>query len=237
MAELYGKKEGCSRRLRRLDAPLRPRAREPRRERRRRRRPPRDHRCRACLPVPRASRASRSPSSATAPRTRARSTSRSTSPSCGRCRRSSCSRTTAGRSRRRPRSTRRSEDFSQRAVAFGMHSIEVDGQDVEEVYAATREAREYARLRPGPRLPERAHLSARRPLHRRPAGLPRRRRSSRSFARRRTRSSSCARSSSSPTRSSRRSTPRPSAIVEASVEFAKAGTDPKPEDALKYVYA
>ena len=26
-------------------------------------------------------------------------------------------------------------------------------------------------------------------------------------------------------------------IVEASVEFAKAGTDPKPEDALKYVYA
>jgi pyruvate dehydrogenase E1 component alpha subunit len=26
------------------------------------------------------------------------------------------------------------------------------------------------------------------------------------------------------------------AEVEASVEFAKAGTDPKPEDALKYVY-
>ena len=27
------------------------------------------------------------------------------------------------------------------------------------------------------------------------------------------------------------------AEVEASVEFAKAGTDPDPEDALKYVYA
>jgi pyruvate dehydrogenase E1 component alpha subunit len=27
------------------------------------------------------------------------------------------------------------------------------------------------------------------------------------------------------------------AIVESSVEFAKAGTDPKPEDALKFVYA
>ena len=27
------------------------------------------------------------------------------------------------------------------------------------------------------------------------------------------------------------------AIVEESVEFAKAGTDPNPEDALKYVYA
>ena len=26
-------------------------------------------------------------------------------------------------------------------------------------------------------------------------------------------------------------------LVEGSVEFAKAGTDPKPEDALKYVYA
>ena len=26
-------------------------------------------------------------------------------------------------------------------------------------------------------------------------------------------------------------------IVEESVAFAKAGTDPKPEDALKYVYA
>ena len=25
--------------------------------------------------------------------------------------------------------------------------------------------------------------------------------------------------------------------VDRSVEFAKAGTDPKPEDALKYVYA
>ena len=27
------------------------------------------------------------------------------------------------------------------------------------------------------------------------------------------------------------------AEVEASVEFAKAGTDPRPEDAIKYVYA
>ena len=26
-------------------------------------------------------------------------------------------------------------------------------------------------------------------------------------------------------------------LVEASVEFAKAGTDPKPEDALKNIYA
>ena len=65
------------------------------------------------------------------------------------------------------------EDFSQRAVAFGMRSIDVDGQDVEDVYAATREGARARRLRPGPGLPQRPHLPAGRPLHRRPAGLPR----------------------------------------------------------------
>ena len=44
---------GVQPRLRRLDAPLRRRAREPRRERRRRRRAPRDHRCRARVQAPR----------------------------------------------------------------------------------------------------------------------------------------------------------------------------------------
>ena len=42
------------------------------------------------------------------------------------------------------------EDFSRRAVAFGMRSIDVDGQDVEAVYAATREAREHAVSGAGP---------------------------------------------------------------------------------------
>ena len=42
------------------------------------------------------------------------------------------------------------EDFSQRAVAFGMRSVEIDGQDVEAVYAATREAREHAASGRGP---------------------------------------------------------------------------------------
>ena len=41
----------------------------------------------------------------------------------------------------------------------------------------------------------------------------------------------------SPTRSSRPIDREVHEIVEASVEFAKAGTDPKPEDALKNVYA
>ena len=65
------------------------------------------------------------------------------------------------------------QDFSQRAVAFGMRSINVDGQDVEAVYEATREAREYAVSGQGPVFLQRPHLPARRPLHRRPAGLPR----------------------------------------------------------------
>ena len=76
MAELYGKVEGCSRRLRRLDAPLRRRGREPRRERGRRRRAARDRRRGARVPDARARSASPSRSSATAPRTPARSTSR-----------------------------------------------------------------------------------------------------------------------------------------------------------------
>src|ERR671912_1587688 len=42
------------------------------------------------------------------------------------------------------------EDFAQRAVAFGMRSVDVDGQDVEAVYAATREAREHAVSGQGP---------------------------------------------------------------------------------------
>ena len=42
------------------------------------------------------------------------------------------------------------EDFSQRAVAFGMRSIDVDGQNVEDVYAATRKARQHAVSGQGP---------------------------------------------------------------------------------------
>src|SRR4029450_5275657 len=37
------------------------------------------------------------------------------------------------------------EDISQRAVAYGMKAIKVDGQDVEAVYKATRRALEHAR--------------------------------------------------------------------------------------------
>ena len=67
---------GLLARLRRLDAPLRHRAREPGRERRRRRRPAADRRGRDSRSSSAGSRASPSRSSATAPRTSATSTSR-----------------------------------------------------------------------------------------------------------------------------------------------------------------
>jgi TPP-dependent pyruvate/acetoin dehydrogenase alpha subunit len=42
------------------------------------------------------------------------------------------------------------DDLTDRAVAFGMRSLSVDGQDVEAVYHATREAADYARSGNGP---------------------------------------------------------------------------------------
>lgn len=42
------------------------------------------------------------------------------------------------------------DDLEQRAVAYGMTHMEVDGQDVEAVYAATRKAREHAVSGKGP---------------------------------------------------------------------------------------
>ena len=113
-----------------------------------------------------------------------------------------------------------------------MQLIEVDGQDVEAVYAATLAAREHALSGQGADAAPPAHVPAHRPLRRRPAGLPR-----------------------EGGREQERETQDPiellgarlgigdeefeaidaevTAEVEASVEFAKAGTDPTPEDALK----
>src|SRR6476620_299558 len=42
------------------------------------------------------------------------------------------------------------DDLSKRAVAFGMHSIAVDGQEVDEVFDAAGEAIEHARSGKGP---------------------------------------------------------------------------------------
>ena len=99
------------------------------------------------------------------------------------------------------------EDISQRAVAFGMKSIKVDGQDVEAVYKATRRALDHARSGKGPVFlaVTPTGSSATTSATRRSTA---RRKSSRRHARRRIRSSTCARSSSSRTTRSRRSTAR-----------------------------
>jgi TPP-dependent pyruvate/acetoin dehydrogenase alpha subunit len=128
------------------------------------------------------------------------------------------------------------QDFSQRAVAFGMRSIDVDGQDVEAVYAATREAREHAVSGQGPvflnvrtyRLV--GHYIGDPQVYRDKAEIEELRDTKDPIELLRARLELS-------DEDFERLDNELVAVVEASVEFAKAGTDPKPEDALKYVYA
>ena len=127
------------------------------------------------------------------------------------------------------------DDMSKRALAYDMRSIKVDGQDVRR--STTRRTRRSSTRAPArARVPRRRDLPHARPLHRRPAGVPL---EGGPRGRRPTtiRSRACASGSVSATRSSRRSTRRRNAIVDAALEFAQNGTDPQPEDALKNVYA
>ena len=128
------------------------------------------------------------------------------------------------------------EDLSQRAEAFGMHSITVDGQDVEAVWSAAREALEHARSGAGPvfLLVNTYRLTGHY------VGDPQVYRDKEEFRE--------TRATQDPLDKLRdklelsdeeweRLDAEITRIVEESVEFAKAGTDPKPEDALKNVYA
>jgi TPP-dependent pyruvate/acetoin dehydrogenase alpha subunit len=128
------------------------------------------------------------------------------------------------------------EDMTKRAEAFGMEAMEVDGQEVGKVYEAATKAVEHARSGRGPvflvaetyRLvghyigdpqvyrpkDELQHLKETQdPIDKLRAELEL---SDEEFEELDT---------------------EVVELVEASVEFAKAGTDPKPEDALKNVYA
>jgi TPP-dependent pyruvate/acetoin dehydrogenase alpha subunit len=127
-------------------------------------------------------------------------------------------------------------DLSERAKAFGMKAVKVDGQDVEAVYKTARTALEHARSGKGPVF---VHVDTVR-LSGHYIGDPQ-----------------VYRSKDEP--KTLRETRDPieilrerldiadddfqemdaevTEIVEASVEFAKNGTDPAPEDALKNVYA
>jgi pyruvate dehydrogenase E1 component alpha subunit len=128
------------------------------------------------------------------------------------------------------------EDISQRAVAFGMKSIKVDGQDVEAVYKASRRALEYARSGKGPvflavntfRLV--GHYIGDPQVYRSKEELEETRATQDPIEHLRTKLELSEDEVEEIDREVQE-------IVEASVEFAKNGTDPKPEDALKNVYA
>jgi len=128
------------------------------------------------------------------------------------------------------------DELGKRAAAFGMKLIEADGQDVEAVYLAALAARKHAVSGKGPVL---LHLRTHR-LTGHYIGDPQVYRDKDELR--------SERASKDPiallaarlelTEEERAAIEADVvAEVEAAVEFAKAGTDPRPEDALKYVYA
>jgi len=128
------------------------------------------------------------------------------------------------------------EDLSKRAVAYGMHTIVVDGQDVEEVHRVAQRALKHARDGKGPVF---LHVETER-LVGHYIGDPQVYRDKEELHR--------LQETRDPITLLREKLgisdeefeaddQEVQEIVEASVEFAKAGTDPKPEDALKNIYA
>jgi pyruvate dehydrogenase E1 component alpha subunit len=128
------------------------------------------------------------------------------------------------------------EDMTERAKAFGMEAMSVDGQDVEAVFKATQRALKHARDGKGPvfLVAETFRLTGHY------IGDPQVYRPKEEIRE--------LRQTQDPVEKLRTKLELPddeweemgrevSEIVEASVEFAKAGTDPKPEDALKNIYA
>jgi acetoin:2,6-dichlorophenolindophenol oxidoreductase subunit alpha len=127
-------------------------------------------------------------------------------------------------------------DMIDRAAAFGMEAVKVDGQDVEAVYAATRRALEHARGGEGPvfmhvetyRLV--GHYVGDPQVYRPKDELPELLQTQDPIEKLRDRLELSDDEFEALDR-------EVTEIVEQSVEFAKSGTDPKPEDALKNVYA
>ena len=128
------------------------------------------------------------------------------------------------------------DELGKRAAAYGMKLIEADGQDVEAVYLAALAAREHALAGRGPVL---LHLRTHR-LTGHYVGDPQVYRDKELLKKEL--------ETKDPLRllgarleitdeEFEAIDAEVTAEVEASVEFAKAGTDPAPEDALKFVYA
>jgi pyruvate dehydrogenase E1 component alpha subunit len=128
------------------------------------------------------------------------------------------------------------EDLCKRAEAYGMRAVHVDGQNVEEVHRATIEALAHAREGHGPvflhvrtyRLT--GHYVGDPQVYRDKDELPRLRETEDPITKLRDRLGLSDEEFEQMDREAHE-------LVEASVEFAKAGTDPRPEDALKNVYA
>ena len=128
------------------------------------------------------------------------------------------------------------KDLEKRAVAFGMHSMKVDGQDVEAVYKAAKRALEYARSGKGPvylvaetfRLV--GHFVGDAQVYR-PKGEQDELRATQDPITKLREKLGLADDEWEAMDSEALE------IAEASVQFAKNATDPKPEDALKNVYA
>ena len=127
------------------------------------------------------------------------------------------------------------DELGKRAEAFGMHRVDVDGQDVEAVYAAAADAREHA-LTKGPVL---LHVRTYRlvghyvgdpQVYRDKDELNESRETQDPLDKLRDRIGLSDEEFEALDQEIEE-------IVEASVEFAKNGTDPDPEDALKWVYA
>ncbi len=128
------------------------------------------------------------------------------------------------------------DEMEKRALAYGMHALEVDGQDVEAVYEVAREAREYALSGAGP-----AFVNARTyRLTGHYVGDPQVYRDKdelRSLWDEQDPLEHLRRRLSLSEEEVERVDGEATAEVEESVAFAKFGTDPAPEDALKWVYA
>ena len=128
------------------------------------------------------------------------------------------------------------KDLSKRAVAYGMESMTVDGQDVQKVYATATKAVEHARSGRGPvfllaetyRLT--GHYIGDPQVYRPKNELKELRETQDPLDKLR---AELEISDDEFEELDREVTE----LVEGSVEFAKSGTDPKPEDALKNVYA
>jgi acetoin:2,6-dichlorophenolindophenol oxidoreductase subunit alpha len=128
------------------------------------------------------------------------------------------------------------EDLSKRAEAYGMTSITVDGQDVQAVYQAAREAIGHARDGRGPvflvaetyRLT--GHYVGDPQVYRPKEEVRELRRTQDPIEKLRA-------SLEIPDEEWNELEREIAEVVDGSVDFAKNGTDPKPEDALKNVYA